>query len=99
MTGSTEGGDQMTGPTERGDRTTAPTGRGGEELEVVGMTCDNCVAHVSEALEGVAGVSAVEVDLETGHARVLGVSLDRDALVAAVRAEGYDVAGPSGGTG
>lgn len=78
---------------------TGMTGRSDEELEVVGMTCGNCVAHVSEALEGVDGVSAVEVDLETGHARVHGVSIDRDALVAAVRAEGYDVTGPSGGTG
>lgn len=62
------------------------------ELEVVGMTCGNCVAHVSEALEGVDGVGAVEVDLEDGRARVTGARLDRDALVAATRAEGYDVA-------
>jgi len=71
--------------------TVTPTGDR-ETLEVTGMTCGNCVAHVRAALEGVAGVRAVEVDLGSGRAEVAGEGLDREALVASVRGAGYDVA-------
>ena len=37
------------------------------DLAVSGMTCSMCVAHVTEALNGVAGVSAVEVSLKDGE--------------------------------
>ena len=70
------------------------TQRNTEELKVAEMTCGSCVVHVGEALEGVDGVSSADVDLESGTARVHGERLDRDALVAAIRAEGYDVAIP-----
>lgn len=59
------------------------------ELTVSGMTCGNCVQHVSKALSGVAGVKKVDVDLE-GSATVHGKGLDRAALVAAVQAAGYE---------
>lgn len=62
-------------------------------LEVTGMTCGNCVAHVREALADVDGVRAVDVDLESGRADVAGGGLDRGALIAAIRAAGYDVEG------
>jgi copper chaperone CopZ len=70
------------------------TQRNTEELKVAEMTCGSCVVHVGEALKGVDGVSSADVDLESGTARVHGERLDRDALVAAIRAEGYDVAIP-----
>ena len=58
-------------------------------LKITGMSCKNCVAHVREALSGVAGVTgAVEVSLERGEAQVPG-SADPAALVAAVEEEGY----------
>jgi copper chaperone CopZ len=34
------------------------------------MTCANCVAHVEEGLRSVPGVVHVNVELDSGHARV-----------------------------
>ena len=39
-------------------------------LKVTGMMCPHCQAHVQKALEAVAGVTAVEVDLAGGKATV-----------------------------
>jgi copper chaperone CopZ len=60
-------------------------------LRVEGMTCNGCVRHVREALRGVPGVAAVEVDLAAGEARVQrDPATASDAhLVAAVEAAGY----------
>lgn len=52
------------------------------------MTCGHCQKAVTEALEGVDGVTDVEVDLESGVAKVEGTG-DADALVSAVEDEGY----------
>jgi copper chaperone len=58
-------------------------------LKITGMSCNNCVGHVRQALAAVAGVSGpVEVNLERGEATVAG-NADPKALVAAVAAEGY----------
>ncbi len=56
-------------------------------LNVQGMTCQNCVRHVREALEGIEGASDVTVDLESGTATVNGVSAE--AAIAAIEEEGY----------
>ncbi len=58
-------------------------------LSVTGMTCQNCVKHVTQALAAVPGVEQVAVDLESGTARVQG-NPDAKALVAAVEEEGYE---------
>lgn len=53
---------------------------------VTGMTCGHCVAAVSDELHGVAGVSAVRVDLVPGGTSTLTVASDRpltDGQVAA----------------
>jgi len=60
-------------------------------LDVSGMTCNNCVRHVREALEQVAGVGEVEVDLGAGRATVKhhgGATLA--SLIAAVDDAGYE---------
>jgi copper chaperone len=59
-----------------------------QTLVISGMSCQHCVRAVSDALRGVAGVDGVEVDLETGRARVDGQA-DIDALIDAVVAAGY----------
>ncbi len=61
------------------------------ELTVKGMTCGNCEAHVVNALKGVPGVKDASADTasESAHAKVKG-EVDRDALVAAVVAAGYE---------
>jgi copper chaperone CopZ len=60
-------------------------------LEVSGMTCNNCVRHVRAALEQVAGVGEVAVDLEAGRATVKhgGAAVLAD-LIAAVDDAGYE---------
>lgn len=40
------------------------------DLGVGGMTCDDCVVHVTEALESVPGVEKAEVDLAARSATV-----------------------------
>lgn len=64
-------------------------------FSVTGMTCDNCVHHVTEAIKGVAGVKAVEVSLDEKSAKVEGDNFDPKAIVAAVAEEGYEAA-PAG---
>ena len=59
------------------------------DLGIGGMTCDDCVVDVTEALELVSGVTKATVDLD---ARSAVVETDEDippgALGAAVRATG-----------
>ena len=38
-------------------------------IKVKGMTCMGCVGSVKRVLQGMAGVSAVEVSLENGEAK------------------------------
>ncbi|HSA69454.1 MAG TPA: cation transporter [Burkholderiales bacterium] len=59
-------------------------------LQIRGMTCGHCVRAVTKALQGVAGVEDVSVDLGAGQARVGGAA-DAAALVRAIENEGYDV--------
>ena len=57
------------------------------------MTCNGCVKHVTSALREVPGVSAVEVDLARGEAKVVH-DAERSplpALAAAVEAAGYQI--------
>ena len=63
------------------------------ELNIGGMTCDNCVRHVTEALRGVDGVQGAEVDLEAARAKVImDDGTPRERLVGAVQAAGYEAA-------
>jgi len=59
-----------------------------QTLQVDGMTCQNCVRHVEEALWATDGVTGVIVDLEEGSASVAGPAA-RDRLVEAVQRAGY----------
>lgn len=59
------------------------------DLGVGGMTCDDCVVHVTTALESVPGVEAATVDLASRSAVVTArPDVPSDALAAAVRATG-----------
>ena len=59
---------------------------------VVGMHCAHCEAAVARELEAVEGVASATVRLESGLAVVTGSGLDDDALRAAIREAGYEVA-------
>ncbi len=59
-------------------------------LEVQGMSCGGCVKNVTAALQPLAGVSTVEVDLQAGHVTVNGdLAQGGDPLVLALTAAGY----------
>ena len=60
------------------------------ELEIRGMTCASCAAHVTRALQDVPGVDDAAVNLATERATVLHApALDAHALIDAVEAAGY----------
>ena len=72
---------------------TQPEGRTTMEkkLNVEGMMCQHCVAHVKGALEGVEGVGEVTVDLDAGTATAAcAEGVTDEALVAAVKGAGYE---------
>ncbi|MGY1776341.1 heavy-metal-associated domain-containing protein [Geodermatophilus sp. SYSU D00804] len=61
---------------------------------VTGMTCQHCVASVTEEVSGISGVTDVEVDLASGGLTVTSdAPVDDAAVRAAVAEAGYEVAG------
>jgi copper ion binding protein len=59
---------------------------------VAGMSCAHCTAAVTEEVEQVTGVSAVEVDLDTKRVVVRGESVSDDVVREAIREAGYEPA-------
>ena len=90
-----EGGDpgEAADPKETPDETPNEKETAMEKtLNVEGMMCQHCVAHVKKALEGVAGVEEADVDLEAGTATAkMTRDVPEEALVAAVTEAGYEV--------
>lgn len=63
-------------------------------INIEGMMCGHCQAHVKKALEAINGVSAVEVELDNKRAIVeCGEEVTEDMLCGAVREAGYTVTG------
>jgi len=61
-------------------------------LHIAGMSCQNCVKHVTEALRDVQGVDSVEVSLAGASATLQSAGpLSGDALRAAVEEAGYSI--------
>ncbi len=64
-----------------------------QTISVTGMTCQNCVRHVTQALTAVPGVRSVEVDLKAGTARIDAERpIERPDLGAALTEAGYELA-------
>ena len=60
-------------------------------LNIEGMSCEHCAAHVKEALETIDGVSSAQVDLQKKNARVEhNDSVSPDILKNAVSEAGYE---------
>ena len=57
-------------------------------LRITGMTCGHCVAAVTKALQGVAGVESAQVNLEREEGVVKG-SAPAEQLIKAVEEAGY----------
>lgn len=63
-----------------------------QTISVTGMTCQNCVRHVREALGGLPGVRSAEVDLASGSATLESErEVPREDLSAALREAGYEL--------
>lgn len=61
-------------------------------VTVAGMTCEHCMTAVRGEISKLAGVTGVEVDLETGAVRIAAdPPPDRAALSAAVDEAGYEL--------
>ena len=70
-------------------RTASPDVR---TLNIAGMTCASCVAHVERALMKVEGVQAASVNLATETATVTApAAVPLSALIDAVAKAGYEV--------
>lgn len=61
-----------------------------EQIPVTGMTCSNCVKHVQHALEGVPGVTRVEVNLAMETANVEHTTQSKH-LYKAIKQAGYGI--------
>jgi copper chaperone CopZ len=60
-------------------------------LKIEGMSCEHCVKHVKEALEGVAGVKSAKISLKDNSASVdHNEKVSTESLKAAVAEAGYD---------
>jgi copper chaperone len=69
-----------------------------DTYRVTGMTCDHCVAAVSEEITALDGVNTVDIALVPGGTSTMTVEsaapLDRDQVAEAVDEAGYALAGP-----
>jgi Cu+-exporting ATPase len=64
-----------------------------QTISVTGMTCQNCVRHVDQALSALPGVRSVDVDLNAGAARLdTEREIPRTELTAALDEAGYELA-------
>ena len=60
------------------------------KIQIEGMSCNHCVAHVKEALEELAGIKDVEVRLEEKCAIISG-DAEEEVIKEAIDDAGYDV--------
>lgn len=60
-----------------------------KEYIITGMNCPHCQAAVAKSIQGVSGVTSVDVDLKNGKATVDG-EYDSNSLIEAVRLAGFD---------
>ncbi|CDZ75425.1 Hypothetical protein ING2D1G_1287 [Peptoniphilus sp. ING2-D1G] len=60
-------------------------------INIEGMSCEHCVAHVTEALENLENVHYVKVSLFRNNAKVEGDNLRDEDLKKSVEDAGYKV--------
>lgn len=58
---------------------------------VPGMTCGHCESAVTSEVTALAGVAAVEVDLQTKLVTVHGEGFDKGLIIAAIDEAGFEV--------
>jgi copper chaperone len=60
-------------------------------FKVEGMTCEHCVAAVTQEVGGVAGADEVIVELASGTLTIRGEGVDPAAVRTAVKEAGYEL--------
>ena len=63
-----------------------------KKINIEGMMCMHCVAHVENALKAVEGIGDVTVSLDDKCATVTG-NVNNDDITAAIKNAGYEVTG------
>ena len=59
-------------------------------LKISGMSCGNCVKHVTQALSEIPGISEIEVDLAQADAHFVIDDLNKkDLVIQTLTAHGY----------
>lgn len=62
------------------------------KLTVKGMHCGSCEVLIKDALLELPGVKKVSIDHKTGALAVDGEGMDRKAIIAKIKEEGYEAA-------
>lgn len=63
-----------------------------KKISIEGMSCEHCVNHVSTALQELAGVSKVEVNLASNNAIIeASQEISEEDIKAAIDEAGYEV--------
>jgi len=60
-------------------------------LTIEGMSCQHCVMSVKKAIEGISGVSSVDVSIGNAKVTFDGSKTNRDEIAKAVVNAGYKV--------
>ncbi len=61
-----------------------------KKINIEGMSCGHCVAHVKEALEELSNIKVLEVNLDK-KAALVDTDIDNNILISAIDEAGYDV--------
>jgi copper chaperone CopZ len=60
-----------------------------ENFNVMNVRCGGCVTTITNGLQKIAGVAAVDVNISTGRVTVSGDGLRRDVLAGTLKELGY----------
>ena len=62
------------------------------KIKVTGMSCEHCVNRVTKAIESIAGIKDVQVDLKSGEATFdKPEEMSMNDIVKAIKKTGYEV--------
>ncbi|CAD7779012.1 Copper chaperone CopZ [Candidatus Methanoperedenaceae archaeon GB50] len=62
------------------------------KIKVTGMSCEHCVKRVTKAIESIAGIKDVQVDLKSGEATFdKPETVSMEEIVKAIKEVGYGV--------
>ena len=59
-------------------------------INIEGMSCGHCVAHVKEALSELKDIKVIEVSLENKHA-IVDTDISDNEIISAIDEAGYEV--------